>query len=51
MCIVMFFWYLKYASKTMKQNFNFTCKIYINVSHEMWEFPVLSEKIDVKTYL
>lgn len=26
-------------------------KIYINVSHEMWEFPVLSEKIDVKTYL
>lgn len=25
MCIVMFFWYLKYTSKTMKQNFNFTC--------------------------
>lgn len=26
-------------------------EIYINISHEMWEFPVLSEKINIKTYL
>lgn len=28
-----------------------TRKIYIDVSHEMWEFPVLPEKINMKTYL
>ena len=28
-----------------------TGKIYINVSHEMWKFPVLSEKTNMTTYL